>query len=272
MRKFITIAAILLVVGLVVARNTRVSSYVCTAAKNIQKHMQANISPEFEIERLDMEIERLKGDVNDLVNQEAVLSVDLSELKQNLESKEKTLAKSEETLLAFANKVKENSNSNFQFVSHTYTPVAAKKKLADDYELYQSQKASVKSMRNLVTAREQQLTTLRNQRQKIVTQQATYKAKLDQLAADWTLLKNEVNSSPASVDNNRFKSIEEGLKQLNRQVEIEKRKADIHGENHSISGGAAVEVGPQIDPDFVLNAIRNPGDEKTIVGTTNGQK
>jgi hypothetical protein len=59
MKRFLTIAAILLVVGLVVAKNTRVSSYMCTLAKKVQNNMQANVSPEFEIERLDMEIERL---------------------------------------------------------------------------------------------------------------------------------------------------------------------------------------------------------------------
>jgi len=264
MRKFLTIAAILLVVGFVVAKNRQMCSYVCTTSKMISKQFKGSVSPEFEIERLKGEIASLDADVDRMIQDEATLSVDLKYDKQNLAKSEGSLAETREGLKAFAEKVKANPAASFVFANTSYTPVVAGSKLKASYDLFKSQEKSIESLRNLVAAKEKQLNTLKTQRQQIATMKLTYQAQVDQLAADLTVLKNETPSAVANFDNSRIAMIEDGIKNLKREVEIKGVALAI---KNGLPGSAPAQPAAtnQIDPDTVLNAIeQSTGDKSTV--------
>jgi len=267
MKRFLTIAAILLVVGFVVAKNRQMCSYVCTTGQMLTKQLKGSVSPEFEIERLKNEIAKLDGDVDRLIQDEATLTVDLKEYRADLAKKETALAKTEESLLTFAKEVKSNPDKGFVFTKASYTPVTAKKKLADDFDLYKSQKGSVQSLKNLIGAKEKQYNSLLTHRTKIATQKLTYQAQLDQLSADWATLKNDTNASTPNFDSTRFAQIEQGLKDLKRKVEIEKTVLELKNGMAPPQQDVQVEVGNQIDPDTVLSAIQNQPADKTVKTT-----
>jgi len=272
MKKLLVAAAILLVVGFVVAKNRHVCSYVSTGCKMMSCQFKNSLSPEFEIERLRGEIAKLDTEVDRLIQDEATLAVDLKGYRSDLVAKETALARSEESLLNFAKEVKANPDKGFVFVKTSFAPTTAKKKLADDFDLYKSQKASVQSLKNLVAAKEKQYTTLVNQRTKIATTKLTFQAQLDQLAADYATLKNDSNSSSPNFDANQITLIEKGLKDLKRKVDIESYIAEKKADTVNTNGVTMPEVGNNVDPDVVLDAITNPGTEKSTVKTPNGQE
>jgi len=270
MKKFLTIAAILLVVGFVVAKNRQMCSYVCTSAKVLSKQLKGSVSPEFEIERLKGEIAKLDGDVDQLIQDEATLTVDLKEKRAKLAQDETKLAQTEESLLNFAKEVKANPDKGFVFTKASYTPVTAKNKLAYDFDHYKSLKGSVQSLKNLISSKEKQYNSVLTHRTKIATLKQTYQAQLDQLAADWALLKSDNNSETPNFDNNRFTMIEEGIKNLKRKVDIESVAAGIKAETNKTAPAPQVEVN-QLDPDTVLNTIQNQPADKSSVKTTTPQ-
>ncbi len=271
MKKILIIAAVVLLVGFVVAKNKHWSSYVCTASKMVSSQFKNNVSPEFEIERLKGEIARLDGDVERMIQDEANLSVDLKDLKRGLDKAKNQLNNTEKTLLDFAKDVKANPDKNFVFLKTTYTPVASKKKLTDDYELYKSLKASVQSKENLVAARQNELDTLKTQRETIVTQKLTFQAQLDQMDADWRTLKNDSHSTSPNFDTSRFTSIEEGLRNLKHKVDVEKEVIGIKS-GMPTAKSTQPSVPNHVDPDTVLNAIQNPGSAPSTAEATSGQE
>jgi len=264
MKRFLTIAAVLLVVGFLVAKNRQMCSYVCTTSKMITKQFKGNLSPEFEIDRLKGEIANLDGDVDRMIQEEATLSVDLKYDKQTLTKSEGNLAKTREGLKAFAEKVKANPDKVFVFTNTTYTPVIASAKLKTEYDLFKSQEKSVESLKNLVAAKEKQLNNLKTQRQQLETVKLTYQAQVDQLAADWTILKNDTPAvAAANFDSSRIALIEEGLKNLKRKVDIDTEAATI---KHGLPSAAPAQPAAtnQFDPDTVLNALDPAADKSTV--------
>jgi len=264
MKKFLTIAAILLVVGFVVAKNRQMCSYVCTTSKMLTKHLKGSVSPEFEIERLKGEIASLEADVDRMIREEANLSVDLRDSKTDLGKKEAAVVKTREGLKAFAEKVKANPDKGFVFTNTSYTPVVASSKLKADYDLFKSQEKSVESLRNLISTKEKQLNTFKTQRDQIKTMKQTFEAQLDQLAADWITLKNESPSANVSFDTSRIAMIEEGLKNLKHKVDVETEYDRLKNSQQS-SKSTPPAATNQIDPDTVLNAIeQSTGDKSTV--------
>jgi len=271
MKRFLTIAAILLVVGFVVAKNRQMCSYVCTTSKMLTKQFKGSVSPEFEIERLKGEIANLTGDVDRLIQEEATLKYDLTVDQAKTKEKEADLAKTEASLKAFAEAVKTNADKSFSFTNTSFTPVTANSKLKADYKLYQEQKKAVEYLKKGAASKEKQYNSVKIQREKIFTTQQTYKAQLEQLASDWATLKNETNSTSPDFDANRFTQIEDALNNLKRKVEIEKTVIELKNGQPTPQHNSQTEVGNQLDPDTVLNAINNPPADKSSVKTTTPQ-
>lgn len=267
MKRLVLIAAILGIVGLVVAKNTHLSSCIYTVTKMAEKQLKGSISPEFEIERLKNEIARLDSDVDRLIQQEAEMAVDLDSFKNKLKGREETLKQTKVNLVEFATKVK-NSDSGFQFINVSYTPVTANKKLAADFQLYQSQEASVQSLRNLIAAKEKQYNSLVHKRNTFVTQKQTFQANVEQLEADWAELKNESNAPVSSFDTDRVAMIETGINELKRTIAIKQKEAEIRSEIPSFATSPAEATEPQIDPDVVLNALQNSAQNDNVAVAT----
>jgi len=277
MKKFLLISTVLLVVGaLVVAKNPTIRSYCNVFCKQFKDTVKSNISPELEIERLKMEIARLDKEVPNLVNSLAVMYKDEIEPLQVKVAKSQTKLKAyEQTLLDFAKAVKTNSNTEFVFAKETYSPTRANDKLTQDFTLYQGLKATTQNQEKLLAAKQKHYQIKHDQVTKIKHTQQEFETKLTQLETELALLRtNEAAGTSvvdANFDNTRISVIQDGLKSLQRDVDIMKKAQEIKNEIAPQASTAQPAVTPKLDPQVVLDAITNPANAKSNVETTTPQ-
>lgn len=268
MKRIITTGAILLAVFALFASNRHIRSYVCTM-KNMAVHqMKGNVSPEFEINRLQDEIRNLDSDLPGMVDSLAALDYEIKQGKAKLEKAQTALASHEKGLLEFAQTVKEKGKTQFVFASQKYTPVTGNQKLARDFALFNSLKATVESQQKLLAAQEQRFQVKFDQVSKIKEQKQAFETQLTQLATELELLKNEPNVCQTNFDSSRIALIQEGLANLKRQVGKLQSKKDIYEKLGMTTETGPVTSEPAIDPDVVLDAINNQGVTQPAVPQT----
>jgi hypothetical protein len=110
---------------------------------------------------------------------------------------------------------------------------------------------------------------------KIKQTKDAFELKLTQLETDLALIRAEEATgngvTEAKFDNSRITLIQDGLKNLQRQVNIMKKKTELL---HEIAPtqGTPTSTAPKLDPDIVLQAIQNPPADKSAVQTVSPQQ
>jgi hypothetical protein len=277
MKKFLIIAAVVLGIGtFVIARNPVMRSYCSAVWHTCQAQVKGNVTPEFEIERLKLEIAKLDQEIPNLVNDLAVMDQDeIQPLNARVTASQKNLKAREQTLLEFAKVVKSNPSSDFEFAKVKYTSARANDKLAEDFAWYQSLKAQVQGQEKLLAAKQQQYKIKYDQVTKIRQTKEGFELKLTQLETDLALVRAEEATgngvTEAKFDNSRITLIQDGLKNLQRQVNIMKKKTELL---HEIAPapGTPTSAAPKLDPDVVLQAIQHPAAEKSNVQTVSPEQ
>lgn len=276
MKRLLTIAAVLLITSLVVASNTEVASYVCTGLKLLAKQATPVVSPEFEVERLKLEIAKLDNEVPRMVNSLATMyKDDIEPLKAKVNQNQKKLKNHETVLLEFAKVVKGNNSPEFVFEKLTYTTSKANEKLTQDFAIYQSLKATVQGQEKLLAAKEKQYSVKLDQVAKIRLTKQEFETKLTQLETDLALLRSNQASGSATeadFDNERITLIQNGLKGLQREIGILQHTQTINDQIAPAAAKTSASPTPAIDPDVVLNAIQNPGEAKSSVNSVTPQQ
>jgi chromosome segregation ATPase len=253
MKKLVTIAAILVLVGLVVANKHNVKKMIgCPLSQMCCKQN----APEDEIQKLQDEITQLDSQMDTLIKEEARLHVDIKALKAKIPAKEKAFGTAKESLVGFAQAVKENKGKGFEFTNHTYTLVSAQKKLEKDFQLYNSLEAELKSLKNSLTAKEKHYNTLVDQRKNLVTTKLTFQATLDKLSADWAQLKSETSASTPGTDANKLKEIQASLDKLAYEIQVKTEEHTIRNEIAGTPGTPQIEPPSDINADAVLSKIQ----------------
>jgi chromosome segregation ATPase len=262
MKRTLTIGTIVLALVALFATNRHIRSYLHSAKNIAFTQLKGNISPEFEINRLQDEIRNLDSDLPGMVDSLAALDYDIKQNKAKLEKAQTALASHEKTLLEFAETVKAKGKTQFTFLDQKFTPTTGNKKLARDFALYNNLKATVESQQKLLTAQEQRFQVKFDQISKIKEQKQAFETQLTQLATELELLKNNSNGCEPAIDNSRIALIQEGLANLKRQVGKLQSKHDLYEKLGMTTENAPVNSDPAIDPDVVLNAINNQGVEQ----------
>jgi len=273
MCKKFTIGAILLGVVVLFAGSPLLRSYVKSAWHQTVCKMKGNIPAEFEIERLKGEIAQLDQEVPQLVTALAEMSYDLDNQKKQLQTVQGKLKAHTERLVDFAKAVKNNPNTQFVFAKQSFAPTEANKKLADEYKTFNTMKTIAEGKEKLVAAREKQFKIKLDQVNRIRQQKQEFELQLTNLETELALVKHQPGTPEKAFDNSRITLIEEGLKNLTRQVGIAKKESELKIMLGTGTDNAGPAAGPQIDPDVVLNAIQNPATEpKNDTETTQGDQ
>ena len=145
---------------------------------------QRQISPEVQIEGLKVDISRLDKDIDAGWPKIAKYETEIKELKKDLEDKQVKMTKMEKEIAAATDEL-EAKVVKVKYNGQEYSPSRAAKLLNDELNSFVSLKKYVASRTNLLSAREQKLSTAMARQKEMINQKGKLQAEVAQVEADF---------------------------------------------------------------------------------------
>jgi len=224
MFKKVLIAAVAVVVGLAVVRGTWLGSHLRLGACKISKWAEKTVSPEKEIERLQMEVRNLQKDDDRHVDKVARLAVEVEKMERQLGTVKTNLVR-EESRIREARK--EMGDASFVvYQGHRYTRDdlrldALSFKTAE--EMLKSKEASLEAKRRILTLEKKKLNELQTVRNQMA-------ADLERLQAALAEERHAQAASESTVDDSSYRALRRDMESVRDRIEVLKKSRELRGE------------------------------------------
>jgi chromosome segregation ATPase len=258
MCKKLLIAAVAVVIGLVVVRNTRVGGYLRVWKDRCAHWAEKQVTPEMEIARLRGDLDRLDLDVKmqySGISEETVL---VEELQADVTALEEKLAAKRKRILT----MKEDLSKDTKFIVYggkEFSHARVKAELRRDFAAFKSLEKQLAAQKKLLAARENGLNQAREQLAGLESTRDNLRVKLAELEADLKTLRVAQTRSPIAFDAGKLGSIKKGVADLERRLKIETKKFQLE----ETGAEKPLPVGEKAKPDNLLKEIEDHPTLKT---------
>ncbi len=240
MKKILALALIV-GVGLFVARKTHFASYVNTCVSEVNDEMQRSIPTKFELQRIRNEIARLDQDVARRIRPVAEWKTEIDWLRKDVERSQANLDEKRTRLLAQTEEVKNR-------------PVSIRnegQRLQKDFDSFKRLETHVKTQRKVLEAKEAALKGQQEQLAKVLEKKREYEMRVEQLEAENATLEVARIGNKLQLDNSLATQIETALTAVEKQIDTERNYIDMR------SGNLTREETPARQQQLDVNAIRD---------------
>jgi peptidoglycan hydrolase CwlO-like protein len=261
-RMVVSSVATVLLAGFVFGKD--MFSYATTACSKVRDAVKSEITPEFEVDRIRHEIERLMPEIREHMTVVAEQSVDVKDLERTLVEREQKLARQKDAILSLRSDLA-SEQERFVYRHVTYTRGEVEEDLARRFGSFQVGEEALDRDRRILDAQRQtlranqkKLDSMLGRKQDLSVQVASLEARLKTIQAT-----EAVNS--IELDETRLTHVEKMIQDLNRTLDVRESLLETQS---SVLGRIPVEEaseGPEID---VLTEVdRHFGLKSTETGT-----
>jgi len=233
MFKKVLIAALAVVVGLAVVSQTKIGSHFRLWLKNGRGWMARQVTPETEIKRLRMEVERLEKEDGAYFDKVARQRLEVKERESKLTKDQTDLATLKTRISDLRVVFQEAKKNDLKFVSYKDLSEVAltdvEKQIGMDFERYKPLKASVESQASFLTSlktslaqNEEKLFGLQKTRQEMLTQ-------LQNLENELAELKQAKSCQACVLDDSNYGKVQKDIEALKQRLALEKVKLSLKG-------------------------------------------
>jgi len=225
MCKRVLIAAVAVIVGLAIVSGTRVGSHLRLWKKRATAWAEKQVTPETEIQRLRMEIERLEKQDAVFLHKVAEQRLELRDRETKLNKDKAEVAKLEKRitdLRVAVHEAKQANRGDVVYVSETYPVRDAEEQVSRDWARFQpmeaalkSQEAFVTTLRNTLNKNEEKRLGLQKTRQEMLTQ-------LQELENQLAELRQQKTGKAAVLDDSGYSRVQADIDALKRRIAVEK--------------------------------------------------
>ncbi len=252
MKKKYLLVGIIGALGLVfLSTKTNFASYARTFVAHVEKQADNSIPTKFEIERIRNEIASLDGDISQMIRPIAEYKAEIQRTRQDVTANQKTVEEKKAKLLAHFDKI--DGNPKFVSINGRDVPLEKfKAELHRQTEIVKTQELNLKTLRQVLEAKEKSLKATQEQLAKVVSKKREYEARLADLEALDQSLQVARIASDIKIDSGRATQIEDALRRLEDKLnadrtELDMRRGDVGNLN----------LFEQESPPLDLQAIRN---------------
>jgi peptidoglycan hydrolase CwlO-like protein len=204
-------------------------SYLRTFGSNVRQAVKSEISVEFELDRIRHEVDNLMPEIRSHMTVVAEQSVDVKDLDRELASREASLARQKEAILALRTDL-ESGKNHFTYRAVSYTRDEVEADLAQRFASYCTAEGCVKRDRQILAAQrdtlhanQKKLDAMLTRKQDLIVKVAQLEARLKQVQAAET-----INS--IEIDDTRLAHVEKMIKDMNHALDVRESVLETEGQ------------------------------------------
>jgi hypothetical protein len=215
--------------ALLVYKKTPVGSYINTLVSNGQRTVKKMVPRQFEIDRVENEIEKLEGEVKALLGPIAEKQALADRLEREITTARANLKDRRERLLALTQKVESGSRS-INLEGEEVPLGEAKARLAHDFGIFKRHDAHLKHQEKLLAAQRQNIRLSKEQLDKLSELQLDLRVHLEKVKAAEETLKVEEYQTPARFDRSLVANAKAILNAVEQAQEVERNRRLLEAE------------------------------------------
>jgi len=265
MCKKVVIATLAVLVGLAVVKGTKIGSYLRMAKKDAAAWVDKQVKYETEIRRLRCDIDQLEQDDAVYYDRVAAQRVDLRQKEQLLKKDRSELARLGSRVQTLHVALKEADKTELvSYNGKDYTKDDVQKQIDIDFPIYKGLKAQVASEENYLLAlkktlalNEEKMSQLKQNRQVMLTE-------LQDLENALVELRQAQVASATVVDDSAYGRVKSDIAALKKRLEVDKEKLKVRGisdkgpiEQAEQDAARRAERQRELDREFPVNPVVN---------------
>lgn len=227
-KKVIIVAGLALVLGVFIFGRSAVS-YVRTSAGYVTESVRDAVPIEFEIKRARDEIENLLPEVRKNTYAIAKGEVEVQRLQEQVAQAETELGQDKGEILRLSTDLK-TGNDLFQYAGIKYTSGQVKVDLANRFQRYKTNEATLASLKQIMVARQQTLEAARQKLEGMLAAKRQLKVEVENLEARLQMIAATKASSQYQFDDSRLGRVKELISNLRTRLDVAERM--VNAESH----------------------------------------
>lgn len=203
-------------------------SYANTACKNVRSAVKSEITPEFELDRIRNEIERLMPEIRQHMAIVAEQSVDVKDLQRDIEKKRSKLDKQKDAILALRSDLSQDGESfTYRHVSYTRGEVEAD--LENRFTSFRAGEEALKRDQQILDAQRQTLQANQKKLDAYLGSKQTLTVQVSQLEARLKTIQATEAVNQIEFDDTRLSHVEEMIGELNHALDVRESLIETEG-------------------------------------------
>jgi chromosome segregation ATPase len=200
---------------------------VHTMFKKAHNAIEAQVSPEFELERIRDQIAQLGPDMHKNISRIAEQMVAVEALERDVQTCQVNLDKRKTSLLAMTNALETGDTQRVKFYGGASD---LKRRLERELKTYKTCDKELAGKQKILEAKKQELDTARAQLSEIKEQKAQLESLVAQYEAELATLRLEQTRSKFKLDDSRLGDIKGAFENLRQKIDVERKKIELSGQ------------------------------------------
>lgn len=215
---------------------TSAFSYVSTMAQGVHDTVHDAVPVEFEIERAKGMVKDLEPEIRKNMHVIAKEEVEVEQLNKQISKLEKKLEKSQTDLMRLQKDVA-SGKSQFQYASRTYTAQQVRTDLANRFERFKTNDATLASLQQILDARTRSLGAAREKLDEMMVAKRQLRVEVENLEAQLTMVELAQTTSDYHFDDSRLGRAKELIQDIKTRLDVAERLA-----NSSVSHPGEIQL------------------------------
>jgi hypothetical protein len=223
--KKILVIGLLVVGGLWVCKRTHLCSYASTLWNKGRQAVKSEIPRQFELDRIQHEIDKLDNDIRTMLGPIAEKQAALNRLERELKDVRVTHNDLRTSLLELTQKVEAGGQVSWN--GEDLSPSEARARLTRTFARFKAVDKNLKIREKVLTSQRRAIQLAKEQLSKISEQKSLFQARLEQLKANEEHLALESIATPLRFDEGRVADIKNSLDGVEQGQEVEREKRTL---------------------------------------------
>ena len=203
-------------------------SYANTACRNVRHAVKAEITPEFELDRIRNEIERLMPEIRQHMAIVAEQSVDIKDMQRDMEKKRAKLDSQKDAILALRSDLSQDSDSfTYRQVSYTRSEVEAD--LENRFETFRTGEEALTRDQQILDAQRQTLHANQKKLDTYLASKQNLTVQVSQLEARLKTIQATEAVNQIEFDDTRLSRVENMIGELNHALDVRESLIETEG-------------------------------------------
>jgi chromosome segregation ATPase len=194
-------------------------SYVCTSASRVQDSVRSNIPVEFEIDRARTMVKDLVPDIRRNMHVIAKEEVEIENLEKQIAVTEEKLGKQQAEVLRLQQDVASEKGS-YVYNGRHYTTKQVKVDLANRFERYKTNDATLASLREIHSARKRSLEAARQKLENMLAAKRQLEVDVENLEARLKMVEVAQTTSEYNFDDSQLARVKDLMTDIRTRLSV----------------------------------------------------
>lgn len=228
-----------------------VFSYMGTSVGWVKDSVKSSVPVEFEIERARKMVKDLVPDIRKNMHMVAKEEVEVERLTKQIAENERRLTTEKAEIVKLKDDVASGQDS-FQYAGHKYTAMQVKVELANRFDRFKLQDATLVSLRDMQQVRQRSLEAAKQKLDGMLAAKRQLGVEVENLEARLKMLEARQTTSNYKFDDSRLSRAKELINDLRSRLSVEERVADVEGTYQ-----AEIPVAEAAAAEDIVNQVTN---------------